>query len=658
MFIYINGNIITSKLFVFTAFIFIIIIINIIFKGFPKTQFKLINIDNIIDDSYYEDNIDFSNYSTDIKAIAIYYPNFNLSNFMNLILRDCKYMDNKSNYLEYYFDINSFNKMSFDKSINNINITDLYEQKLIKQINLAQRHGIYAFGFYLYISENLIYFDKYIDFFLSNKNINFKFLFILNINNITFENNEILVPIEYNKNDQENLIEKLKPFILDQRYIKYNHKSIICFENLKNISNNNINIQQLRQHANKLGIGELYIISSIVKEDISKINEFNSFDSGYESLSNYFSKKDLQVDFQKNLIFFSELIHKNIPYKIENDFKIYKASLLENKLKTSNQSSFFDYSTKYYYILNNLIIIYTKNNFNDSNKFIFLYSWNNYYNGFYLEPDCELGYASLNAFSKALFNISFQLNKNNLNILKNNIAVAVHAHIFYIELIVDIINKTNNMPTKFDLYITTNSQKKKEYIKNYIEKYSKSINYRIEVFINKGRDIFPFLLQMKKVFHKYKYICHIHSKKSIHNPKLGFVWRNYLYKNILGSKEIISNILTDFETNDKLGFIFPETFYDVKRAASEFPPSLINIMNYLINKMFKGYKIGDKFDFPAGNMFWARNKAIYQIFQINLQTHVFLGKKRFFLLLYAIERIWLYIIKFNGYYYKKILAYY
>ena len=496
------------------------------------------------------------------------------------------------------------------------------------------------------------------DFFLSNKNINFKFLFILNINNITFENNEILVPIEYNKNDQENLIEKLKPFILDQRYIKYNHKSIICFENLKNISNNNINIQQLRQHANKLGIGELYIISSIVKEDISKINEFNSFDSGYESLSNYFSKKDLQVDFQKNLIFFSELIHKNIPYKIENDFSIYKASLLENKLKTSNQSSFFDYSTKYYYTLNNLIIIYTKNNFNDSNKFIFLYSWNNYYNGFYLEPDCELGYASLNAFSKALFNISFQLNKNNLNILKNNIAVAVHAHIFYIDLIGDIINKTNNMPTKFDLYITTNSQKKKEYIKNYIEKYSKSINYRIEVFINKGRDIFPFLLQMKKVFHKYKYICHIHSKKTIHAPKLGFVWRNYLYKNILGSKEIISNILTDFETNDKLGFIFPETFYDVKRAASEFSPSLINIMNYLINKMFKGYKIGDKFDFPAGNMFWARNKAIYQIFQINLQTHVFLGKKRFFLLLYAIERIWLYIIKFNGYYYKKILAYY
>lgn len=60
------------------------------------------------------------------------------------------------------------------------------------------------------------------DFFLLDKNINFKFLFILNVNNITIANNEILVPIEYNKNDLESLIAKLKPFILDQRYITTN----------------------------------------------------------------------------------------------------------------------------------------------------------------------------------------------------------------------------------------------------------------------------------------------------------------------------------------------------------------------------------------------------------------------------------------------------
>lgn len=66
------------------------------------------------------------------------------------------------------------------------------------------------------------------DFFLLDKNINFKFLFILNVNNITIANNEILVPIEYNKNDLESLIAKLKPFILDQRYILQLIKYICC----------------------------------------------------------------------------------------------------------------------------------------------------------------------------------------------------------------------------------------------------------------------------------------------------------------------------------------------------------------------------------------------------------------------------------------------
>jgi hypothetical protein len=654
MLLFFNDKIIKLKLYVFISFISVIVILDIIFKVFLKAKFKLINIDNLIEDSFFEDDIDFSNYSTDIKAIAIYYPNFNLSTFVNINFRNCIYKENKKNYWKYYFEANlsnNINKTDFNKYI-----TDYYKQKLINQINLAKTHGIYGFGFYLYMSENFIYFEKYINFFLSHKSINFKFLFVLYFSHITIVNREILVSIKYIKNNLEDLIDKLRPFLLDQRYIKYNNKSVICIDNLENIQNIKIIIQLFRKFSKKLAIGELYILSPIIKKDITKIREYNIFDGGYESIPNYFPKRDMQFDFQKNLIFFSELVYKRIPYEIDKNFSIYKSSLLEQSLKISNQTTFLDYSSKYFYIMNNFIINYTKNNFNDSNTFIFLYSWNNYYNGFYLEPDCELGYSSLNAFSKALFNISFKERKNNLNILNDNIVVAVQAHIFYIELVNDIINKTNNIPTKFDLYITTNSRKKEEYIKKYIEKYSRSNNYQIEVFMNQGRDIFPFLIQMKKVFHKYKYICHIHSKKSITMPELGSEWRNYLYKNILGSKEIIFNILTDFEENEKLGFIFPETFYDIKMTASIFKPSLINLMNYLVNKMFKGYKIGDKIDFPAGNMFWARNKAIYQIFQLNLKTHIFLGKNRYFLFLYAIERIWLYIIKFNGYYYKKILV--
>ena len=60
-----------------------------------------------------------------------------------------------------------------------------------------------------------------------------------------------------------------------------------------------------------------------------------------------------------------------------------------------------------------------------------------------------------------------------------------------------------------------------------------------------------------------KYICHIHTKKTNHVLISGEGWRNYLYENLLGDPEAISRILFDFENIEKLGFIFPEPFYDV-----------------------------------------------------------------------------------------------
>ena len=68
---------------------------------------------------------------------------------------------------------------------------------------------------------------------------------------------------------------------------------------------------------------------------------------------------------------------------------------------------------------------------------------------------------------------------------------------------------------------------------------------------------------MKDKYKKYKYISHIHSKKSQTAPQIGFIWRNYLYDNLFGNSSIISEILYDFENDRKLGFIFPETFYGI-----------------------------------------------------------------------------------------------
>ena len=58
-------------------------------------------------------------------------------------------------------------------------------------------------------------------------------------------------------------------------------------------------------------------------------------------------------------------------------------------------------------------------------------------------------------------------------------------------------------------------------------------------------------------------------------------------------------------------------------------------------------------------MFWAKVNAVFQIFEINF-------KKAFpkemnqtnDTIMHGIERLWLFLVKLNGYYYKMIFKYY
>ena len=54
------------------------------------------------------------------------------------------------------------------------------------------------------------------------------------------------------------------------------------------------------------------------------------------------------------------------------------------------------------------------------------------------------------------------MNKNfNLKNLQNSTLILIQIHIYYIDLLAEVVNKTNNIPLSFDLYITTNDEEKK-----------------------------------------------------------------------------------------------------------------------------------------------------------------------------------------------------
>ena len=266
-----------------------------------------------------------------------------------------------------------------------------------------------------------------------------------------------------------------------------------------------------------------------------------------------------------------------------------------------------------------------------------------------IEPDENYGYASLNSLSKALFNLSYDNTTYNLLALTKESNILVLIKLVQVDKINDIINKTNNIPVKFDLFIISTDMKKA--LEEQIAKFSKANLYDIIILKSKV----PIIIKLKKRIKYYKYFIHLYYKESKNNCEYENILMKYLYQNLLGSNEVVSKILTDFENNEHLGFIYPENFYFDKKLPMFFSSNIKSFINSIIKRISPGYIVGSNFKYPLGNMFWARVNAVYQIFD-NRFINIFLEETQTVNneTIKVSEIIWLYLVKINGYFYKTI----
>ena len=646
-----NHNRILYTLKIILAIIPIILLVNNIIYLNKKES---VEIDNFFELSHYENNYNFSKYikedSLNIKAIALYEPKIRFNNNNNYNILTGKYI---SNYLSKDSDDDDIYKNNEGKyeysSLSNI-------ENIKYQIELAKSHGIYGFGIYYYFYAEVSMYNYPLDIIYENKDIDFNFCLIWKNIDLKIQGYNLNIENQY-KYGIEKFMNNIGKYILDERYIKLNGRPIIGIYSPTKIENINSVITELREKAKVIGIDNIFILgylnSKYLKnEDIYQNKTFDGilYLPKFENLvKNYYTER-------KNLYYYRSLIYEfNITSK--QDFPIYCASTVKKDIneikvdiKDRNISAIFDdYSSYKFYLLNKILVNYTYNNFKKENRFIFIDSFNNFFEQKFLKKN---GYASLNSLSKALFNLTDSKNYD-LSNLQKTCLIAIQAHVYFIDLLDDIINSINNIPVKYDLYITTTSEENKKIIEEKVKLYTKANNFEILVMDNKGRDVLPFLNQIKKVYKKYKYLCHIHSKKTNQNPNLGNNWRKYLYKNILGNEEIISEILFNFESNDNLGIIYPDNFYPITNYTIGINNDNIRLTNYLLNKIFPLHKIGKETGyFPAGNMFWARIDAIHQIFEIDIEDDVPIERKQIdSTIIHAVERIWVYLAKLNGYYY-------
>ncbi len=196
--------------------------------------------------------------------------------------------------------------------------------------------------------------------------------------------------------------------------------------------------------------------------------------------------------------------------------------------------------------------------------------------------------------------------------------IAVHAHVYYVDLVDEIIKYLNNIPYIFDLYVSVT---KEENIQICLSKFSHLQNAK-EIIVkqvpNKGRDVGPLLSTFNTRLKKYDFLCHIHTKKSKDSPVYSrlFFWRKYLLDSLLGSEKQIRNIF-HYLNKEKTALVFPEPFY----ALNEFNTTIDWLRRYSSAKRWCGrvglesHNIPKEAMFSAGTMFWCRVESIKRILE-------------------------------------------
>jgi lipopolysaccharide biosynthesis protein len=691
---YIRRN---KVLFLITEFILSVKINGIIKtlrKAISYTQKYIIKIlysikyNSLLYECEYQKNIDFSEYTSKVKPIAFYLPQFHsIPENDEWWGKDFTEWTNtkksKPRFKGHYQPREPHDDFGY------YNLTDV--EILKKQALLAKQHGIYGFCFYLYWFSGKRLLEKPMDLFLQHTEIDINFCFCWANENWTRrwdgQNNDILIKQNYSNDDPGKFIQDMKKYIVDKRYIRIDGIPIIMIYNPGDIPNIEYLLTKWREKAEEIGIGNIYILicntnyhtaeSLCIEDKIEGIVEFPPHNLPSSLLTNdinfigknegltalIYNYKELLSEIKK------EIIIKNKNRK-SNKTPIYNTCFLgwDNAARKKDIfCTFAGFSLKSFYEWASLLSAEALQN---SFPIFFINAWNEWAEGTYLEPDKKYGYANINTLSKAIFGLPFFVGKpilkwkykkiNKIFLNKDDIRICVQVHLYDIDIIDEIILNLNYIPFPFNCYISTDTDEKLNIINNKFTQNCINVHkIYIKQFDNRGRDVAPFIEQMEKEIDKYEIILHIHSKKSRTNDGYRNNWREYLFKHLLGSTENIYHIFEKFIKNKNLGLVFPKPFPPIIYMllwGGDNEQGKNNVQEFL-KKIGIEMALGNKPKFASGNMFWARTKAIKKVFSAGINKNDFPieNNQIDMTLAHAIERSWVYVSRNEGYTFKHIM---
>lgn len=143
--------------------------------------------------------------------------------------------------------------------------------------------------------------------------------------------------------------------------------------------------------------------------------------------------------------------------------------------------------------------------------------------------------------------------------------IAVIMHVYYVDLLRELIGHVHNIPAPVDLFVTTTDGLKASVISTILNEEGGENISKFEIRVlpsNRGRDLSAFFIECRDVLRgrEYDLIFKLHTKKTAQElSNAGTEFRRHQLTNLLNSKGYAHNLLELFANDPGLGMVFPPT---------------------------------------------------------------------------------------------------
>lgn len=214
--------------------------------------------------------------------------------------------------------------------------------------------------------------------------------------------------------------------------------------------------------------------------------------------------------------------------------------------------------------------------------------------------------------------------------------VALHIHVFYSELLAPMLERLAYNRIRPDLFLSYSDPSLESEIRQTLAAHQQQAS--LHPGPNRGRDIGPLLSELgQHLDQAYSFHGHLHTKKSVLiGDDTAARWREFLLVNLLGAagNPMADRILAAMKANADLGLVFPDDpgclGWTKNRQQAEGLAERLALS-----------PLPEAINFPVGTMFWARQGAMSNLYQLGLEWNDYPPEPLGYdgTILHAIERL-------------------